>query len=102
MAAIQQVADYIAQTFEPQKIILFGSYAYGEPKPWSDVDLLVVKEVDDPKQMQKEINLSFIDPFGLDILVRTPQELAHRIPLGDYFLRDIVTKGKVLYERTDP
>jgi predicted nucleotidyltransferase len=102
MAAIQQVADYIAQTFDPQKIILFGSYAYGEPKPWSDVDLLVVKEVDDPEQMQKEINLSFIDPFGLDILVRTPQELAHRIPLGDYFLRDIVTKGKVLYERTDP
>lgn len=101
MEAIQAVVDYIAQTFDPERIILFGSYAYGEPKPWSDVDLLVVIQTENPKQMQLDINLSFRDPFGLDILVRTPQEIEHRIPLGDYFLRDIVSKGKVLYERTD-
>ena len=88
--------------YGPQKIILFGSYAYGQPKPWSDVDLLVVKETDNPKQLQLDINLSFRDPFGLDILVRTPQEIEHRVPLGDYFLRDIVSKGKVLYERPNP
>lgn len=102
MEAIQAVVDYIARTFAPQKIILFGSYAYGQPKPWSDVDLLVVKETDNPKQLQLDINLSFRDPFGLDILVRTPQEIEHRVPLGDYFLRDIVSKGKVLYERANP
>jgi predicted nucleotidyltransferase len=102
MEAIQAVVDYIARTFAPQKIILFGSYAYGQPKPWSDVDLLVVKETDNPKQLQLDINLSFRDPFGLDILVRTPQEIEHRVPLGDYFLRDIVSKGKVLYERPNP
>lgn len=102
MSAIQTVVDFIAQTFDPEKIILFGSYAYGNPKPWSDVDLLVVLDTENPKQAQMDINLSFIDPIGLDILVRTPQELARRIPLGDNFLKDVVTKGKVLYERTHP
>jgi HEPN domain-containing protein/predicted nucleotidyltransferase len=99
MAAIEAVVDHIAQTFDPEKIILFGSYAYGKPKRWSDVDLLVIMETDAPKQKQKEIKISFQAPFSLDILVWTPQEIAQRIPLGDFFLREIVTKGKVLYER---
>lgn len=98
--AIQAVVDDIAQTFNPEKIILFGSYAYGQPKPWSDVDLLVVMETDTPKQKQKEIGLSIHAPFAMDILVWTPQEIARRIPLGDFFLREIVTKGKIIYERT--
>ena len=99
--AIQRVVDHIAETFDPEKIILFGSYAYGEPKPWSDVDLLVVIETETPKQMQLDIVLSCYDPVGLDILVRTPQEIEDRIQLGDFFLREIVSKGKVLYERSD-
>ncbi|MBN1992578.1 MAG: nucleotidyltransferase domain-containing protein [Anaerolineae bacterium] len=99
--AIQAVVEHIAQTFAPEKIILFGSYAYGQPKPWSDVDLLVVTETEDPKKLQRDISVSFRDPIGLDILVRTPQEIENRISLNDFFLREIVTKGKVLHERTD-
>jgi predicted nucleotidyltransferase len=98
--AIQTVVDYIGETFDPECIILFGSYGYGQPKPWSDVDLLVIIETDNPKQMQMSICLSFKDPFGLDIMVRTPKEIKHRIALGDFFLREIVDKGKVLYERS--
>ena len=98
---IQQVVDHIARTFQPEKVILFGSYAYGQPKPWSDVDLLVIMQTDTPKQKQMEITLSFLDPLGVDILVRTPQEIAYRLPLGDFFLREIISKGKVLYERID-
>jgi len=101
LEAIQTVVNHIAQTFETEKIILFGSYAYGTPKPWSDVDLLVIMETDKPAQKQFEIALSFQDPLGVDILVRTPQEIAHRVPLGDFFLREIITKGQVLYERID-
>ncbi len=101
MEAIQAVVDHIAETFDPEKIILFGSYAYGEPKPWSDVDLLVIIETETPKQLQMNIALSLHDPFGLDILVRTPQEIRRRIPLGDFFLREIMSKGRVLYERSD-
>ncbi|MCG3210182.1 MAG: hypothetical protein FOGNACKC_03813 [Anaerolineae bacterium] len=98
-AAIEAVAAFIARSFNPEKIILFGSYAYGQPKPWSDVDLLVVIETDNPKQTQMDINLSFLHPFGLDILVRTPQEINERVKLGDAFLREAVTRGKILYER---
>jgi len=97
--AIQSVVNYIAQTFDPEKIILFGSYAYGQPRPGSDVDLLVVMETDAPKQKQHEIAFSLQAPFGFDLMVWTPQEIAERIPLGDFFLREIVTKGKILYER---
>lgn len=99
--AIQRVVNHIANTFQPEKIILFGSYAYGQPKPWSDVDLLVIMQTDIPKQKQMEITLSFKDTLGVDILVRTPHEIAHRLPLGDFFLREIINKGKILYERTD-
>lgn len=101
MEAIQAVVDYIAQKFDPEKIILFGSYAYGQPKPWSDVDLLVVMETNVPRKKQMEINLSFRHPFGIDILVRTPQEINRRISLNDFFLREIISKGKIVYERTN-
>lgn len=96
---IQSVVDHIVQTFDPEKIILFGSHAYGEPKPGSDVDLLVVLETDKPREKQKEIRQFLLSPFSLDILVWTPQEIAQRIPLGDFFLREIITKGRILYER---
>jgi HEPN domain-containing protein/predicted nucleotidyltransferase len=97
--AILAVVDYLAETFDPEKIILFGSYAYGEPKPWSDVDLLVVAETESSSQLQRAIAFSFEQPFGIDILVRTPQEIAERIPQGDFFLWEIMSKGKILYEK---
>ena len=72
----------------PEEIILFGSYAYGHPKPESDVDLLVI--MDTPlrsRQQRLEISRALSPrPFPLDIIVRTPQELAERIVMGDLFL----------------
>lgn len=100
--AIRAVAQRIAERFQPDKIILFGSYAYGQPKPESDVDLLVI--MDTPlrsRQQRLEISRALSPrPFPLDIIVRTPRELAERIALGDLFLSEIITRGKVLYERT--
>jgi len=101
MHAIRAVAQRIADRFQPEKIILFGSHAYGHPKPESDVDLLVI--MDTPlrsRQQRLEISRALSPrPFPLDIIVRTPQELAERIVMGDLFLREITTRGKVLYER---
>ena len=99
--AIQVLVDHIASTFNPEKIILFGSYAYGTPMSWSDVDLLVIFDAPNPKQAQRDIYLSFEDSLGVDLLVRTPQEVEQRLQMGDFFLRDIVAKGKILYERPD-
>ncbi|MFZ5822201.1 MAG: nucleotidyltransferase domain-containing protein [Chloroflexota bacterium] len=99
-AAIDDVVYQIVEKFQPIKIILFGSYAYGTPKRESDVDLLVIMDTD-LKETQQEIQiLTNIDyHFGLDLLVRTPEVLERRIQMGDPFLKEIVRKGKVVYER---
>lgn len=97
--AIDQVVQQIVEKFKPQKIILFGSYARGNPRPESDVDLLVVmdtslKEVKQSIEIHHQLNIM----FGLDLLVYTPKHLQERFAMGDWFVRDILKKGKVLYE----
>jgi len=99
--ALPAVVQRLVAALQPEKIILFGSYAYGKPTPDSDVDLLVVMETSAP---DKERYLTVCRllrprPFPVDILVRTPQELAHALDKGDFFIREITTQGKVLYER---
>jgi predicted nucleotidyltransferase len=99
--AIADVVRRIAEKFDPERIILFGSYAYGKPHQYSDVDLLVVlKTTERPLAKQLEISRALSPhPFGLDILVYAPGEIKSRIAMGDYFLREIVSRGKVMYER---
>ena len=100
MRAIRAVAQRIVEHFQPEKIILFGSYAYGHPKPESDVDLLVIMDTPLRTRRQRlEISRALSPrPFPLDVIVRTPRELAERIAMGDLFLAEILTRGKVLYE----
>jgi len=100
--AIDATVRQIVEQFHPQRIILFGSYAYGQPRPESDVDLLVV--VDTPlKETEQAVRIcqTIEYHFGLDLIVRTPAKLAQRLALGDPFLQEAVKKGKVLYERAD-
>jgi predicted nucleotidyltransferase len=101
MRAIRAVAERIAEKFQPEKIILFGSYACGRPKPESDVDLLVIMNTSlRPRQQRLEISRALSPrPFPMDIIVRTPAELKERIAMGDVFLREIITRGMVIYER---
>lgn len=101
MEAIEAVARRIAQKFDPDKIILFGSYAYGDPKPWSDVDLLVVMETPEGNLAQMLAISRALSPhaFGLDIIVHSRRALSERLTANDFFLKEIVTNGKVLYER---
>src|SRR5258706_611055 len=75
LAAIKRFARCIAKRFHPQKIILFGSYAYGTPHSESDVDLLVVMPASDVVNMAIRISLAVESPFSLDLLVRTPGQL---------------------------
>jgi len=96
---IQEVADQIARQFQPDKVILFGSYAYGEPNEDSDVDLLVVMPADkrDTKKAI-EIRQSLRPGFAMDLLVYDPQYLYDHSQMRDWFVREIVEKGRVLYE----
>ena len=101
MEAIQAIVDRIAEKFMPDKIILFGSYAYGDPKPWSDVDLLVVMDTPNGNlaQMLAVSRSLSPHPFGLDIIVHPASVLAEAVAHGDFFLKEIVTRGRVLYEK---
>ncbi len=97
--AIDQVVQQIVEKFKPQKIILFGSYARGNPRPESDLDLLVVmetpvREVDQSLEIHRYLNVL----FGLDLLVYTPKHLQERLDMQDWFLIDVIKEGKVLYE----
>ena len=100
-ANIKHAAQKIANAVKPQKIILFGSFAYGHPTPDSDVDLLIVTErAQNRHACSKEISeLLYPRPFPVDLLVRTPKEIAERLKLRDCFIQEVMTKGKVLYER---
>lgn len=96
---IQQLCQRIADRYRPERIILFGSHAYGQPTVESDVDLLVVMEYEgSPLQQAIKISreLGLVTP--LDLLVRTPAQVEERLRLEDPFMREIVQCGKVLYE----
>lgn len=100
-STIDQTVRDIVEQFRPERVILFGSYAYGQPQPESDVDLLVI--MDTPmKEVEQAVQIcqALAPRYGLDLVVRTPANLKRRLDLGDLFLREVVGKGKVLYERT--
>ena len=101
-AAIQGIVDRIVEGYDPEKIILFGSYAEGNPDDNSDVDLLVVKETDKPRPERVVEARRFV--YGasvpLDLIVYTPEEIESekRNKLG--FIFRVLNNGKTIYERS--
>ena len=96
---IQQVSDEIARRFRPERIILFGSYAYGTPTEDSDVDLLVVMPFEGRERAKAmEIKRTVGVDFAMDLLVYDPKYLQQRIEWEDWFLREVTEKGRLLYE----
>jgi predicted nucleotidyltransferase len=95
---IQAYADKIAERFHPEKIILFGSQARGEATPDSDVDILVLME-HNKRNIEQALFITdeVCPPFSVDLLVWRPNEVEQRIAWRDFFLRDIVSDGLILY-----
>lgn len=100
-SAIRRFAREVAERFDPDKIILFGSHAYGKPHADSDVDILVIMPCRNELDQAVKISLAVDPPFPLDIIVRKPHNMKWRLAEGDWFLREIVSKGKLLYEAPD-
>jgi predicted nucleotidyltransferase len=100
LSAIRRFARQIAEQFHPERIILFGSYAYGRPHNESDVDLLVIMPAHDVIAQEIRIGLALDRPFSHDIIVRTPKQIERGLREDDcdWFLREVLEKGKVLYE----
>lgn len=97
---LQAVTVKVVTAYDPEKIILFGSHAWGEVNEDSDVDLLIIKETKNPFETARQIDGSiFPRPFPLDIVVYTPQQISQREEAGDIFIKDILTNGKILYEK---
>ena len=101
MRVIRRYARAIAEEFHPDKIILFGSYAYGTPHEDSDVDLLVIMPTRDQHDQAVRIVYRLAAPFPLDLIVRTPYQMKWRLEEGESFHTTIVSQGKVLYEKSD-
>ncbi len=98
---ISAITRNIAECFHPEKIILFGSYAWGKPDQDSDLDLFVVMESGErPIKRVASIRSVLRDIYvPMDILVRTPEELRYRIDIGDPFIKKILRDGQVIYAR---
>ena len=102
MATMEEIETYarrIAEEFRPERIILFGSYAYGSPIPDSDVDILVVMPFDG-KNFQMSMNiLSRVNPpFMVDLIARRPDDTQLRYRYGDPLIREAIDHGRILYE----
>ncbi len=98
---ISAMAEKIKREYKPEKIILFGSYAYGKPTRHSDVDLLIVKKTDD-RPIDRRIRIRNIVEkencqVAISLLVYTPKEIQTRLKMGDDFIGTVLKKGKVLY-----
>jgi len=100
MSEIQALADRIARDFKPDCIILFGSYANGQPTGDSDVDLLVILPFEG-RGLRKSVEILNREtpPFATDLLARRPEDTARRYREGDPLVREALDKGRVLYER---
>jgi predicted nucleotidyltransferase len=99
MKDIRAVGRKIGKEFHPRRVVLFGSHERGTATEDSDVDLLVVMPFKG-RSVDKSVQISLkVRPgFATDILVRTPQTIRRRAAMGDGFMREILTNGKVLYE----
>lgn len=98
---ILNIVEKIKREYQPEKIILFGSYAYGTPDRDSDIDLLIIKETRDrPIDRRVAVARMVSDPKRLipfESIVLTPKEVKERLEIGDQFVKEILEKGKVLY-----
>lgn len=102
MVTMQQIEAFchnLAREFQPEKVILFGSYAWGTPTADSDVDLLVILPFEGKSVFKSvEMRLKLRPRFPLDLVVRTPEKVRERLEMGDDFMKELLEKGKILYE----
>jgi uncharacterized protein len=97
---IQSIVDRIVEQFHPEKVILFGSYAYGEPTEDSDIDLMLVmdyegRDIHQAMQIYRALNY----PGMLDLKIRTPAEMVERNKPEYVLTWTVINKGRTLYER---
>ena len=98
---IEAVKDKIVKEFDPEKIVLFGSYAYGEPNESSDLDLMVVKKSDEPMRiLARKLHYLFLKrDFSMDLIVCKPEQVEEWKEAPAAFITGVMKHGKTLYEK---
>ncbi|RKY89961.1 nucleotidyltransferase domain-containing protein [candidate division KSB1 bacterium] len=98
---IEKMVKKIVKYYKPEKIILFGSYAYGASDSDSDVDLLIIKDVDLPRYQRGKYIRKFLTEFRFpkDIIIYTPEEVKKWEDCPLAFITYIMKKGIILYEK---
>jgi len=97
--SLKEFKNRLVQEYKPEKVILFGSYAHGTQVANSDVDILVILEFSGRSAAKSAEILNHLDPkFPIDLIVRTPEKVKVRLKDNDYFIKEIIEKGVVLYE----
>lgn len=102
---ITEWCETVAREFQPDRIILFGSYAHGTPTEDSDVDVLVVMRL---ARGQRDVRQAAAirdrvrAPFPMDVIVRSPQQIARRLAQGDGFVADVLRHGRLMYKGKHP
>jgi predicted nucleotidyltransferase len=100
-ALLADITRRIVERFQPYQVVLFGSHAYGRPDLDSDVDLLVIMDSNESmaQRIRHVMEVAKVRFLPMDVIVRTPEEMAERLAMGDFFLAEILEEGKVLYHR---
>ena len=98
---IRSITKKIRDNYKPDKIILFGSYAYGKPRKDSDIDLLIIKKTN-ARHIDRAVRIREIIKeenrlVAIEPLVYTPEEITKRLELEDEFIKTILNQGAVLY-----
>ncbi len=98
--ALEQFLPRLVAHYQPERVILFGSVAYGDVGEWSDLDLLIIKNTSLPFiRRLREVALLCHASVGVDFFVYTPAEVAQMYSENNPFLEEVLRTGKVLYER---
>jgi len=96
---IKAVVKKIAENYKPEKIYLFGSFAWGKPNYDSDVDLFIIKNTKEKwLQRHRKVRDLIDGVLPVDLLIYTPKETKRRLDMGDFFIEDILSKGKKIYD----
>lgn len=98
---IKLITDKIVNEYRPEKIILFGSAARGEMGLDSDLDLFIIKKGNLTPEQRSDAVYDILWQLkgrpAVDVLVYTPQEIQQRLSIGDWFVKDVLEEGKVIY-----